>query len=143
MKRLEQPDLRPWVTEGQYRLYAPYTYEWHGEDGILRAITIPTGFLCDLASVPRWLWTITGITPSGLIEAAALLHDFIYRNKGKLPRYSYGMLKDGVWVDLYGAKWGRIDGDKLFARVMREAGVSKSKRRAAYLGVRAGGWASW
>jgi hypothetical protein len=126
-----------------YQLVEDYTYDWKHTDRLHRIITVPRGFVCDGASVPRLVWTLSGITPDGLIRAAALVHDYIYRHKGKLPRNTYGVLRDGVYEDISENIWTREDADKLFARIMREAGVPKIKRRAAYLGVRTGGWASW
>jgi hypothetical protein len=142
---MKQPYNIPVRFRGEegYQLAEQYVYSWTMPDKIQRTITIPAGFTYDGASVPRLVWTMSGITPDGLIRAAALVHDFIYRHSGRLPRSSYGCIKNGAWMDLSDSHWQRVDADRLFARIMREAGVSKTKRRLAYLGVRAGGWASW
>ena len=132
-----QPDLRP-IGKGKYKLQDEWTYTWTKYD-ITRRIVIPKYFECDGASVPRLLWTFTGITPDGLIRSAATLHDFIYRYGGKLPKGSYQQLTLDKWIPLDDI-WTRKNADRLFARVMREAGVSKSKRRLAYRGVRLFGW---
>jgi hypothetical protein len=143
---MRQPNVCPVLLKNGdegYQLEEDYQYTWEGPDGCKRSINVPYGFIYDGASVPRIAWTLSGITPDGLLRPAALIHDFLYRYAGHLPRNSYGMLKDGYWRDLYGAVWSRKDCDRLFARIMREAGVSKVKRRLAYSGVRSFGWMSW
>ena len=150
--KLPQPIIVP-IAEGLYRVVDDYYYEWQIEHSDRRIgattfthqrLCVPTGFVSDGASVPRLLWTLTGLTPDGLIRAAALLHDYIYRHKGRLPAGAYQHFdkESGAWRDL-DAVWSRRATDRLFARVMREAGVSKIKRRLAYLGVRVGGRFSW
>ncbi len=143
---MRQPLNTPVMLKGGnegYKLVEAYPYSWVHTDKVQRVITVPEGFLYDGASVPRLVWSLSGITPDGLIRAAALVHDFIYRHEGRLPRNSYGVLLNDRYVDYSDHRWQRVDADRLFARIMREAGVPTLKRRAAYLGVRAGGWASW
>lgn len=45
-------------------------------DGTVEYITIPEGFVTNLASVPRWLWWL--IPPHGESAAASALHDYMY-----------------------------------------------------------------
>jgi hypothetical protein len=128
--RVKQPLIIP-VSDKYYRLAEKYVYEWEINDCKNRII-IPSGFTYDGASVPRIAWTVSGLRPDGLIRASALVHDWIYRHKGKLPNGSQQYLDDiGIWQDVYGF-WTRKDADRLFARIMREAGVYKCKRRMAY-----------
>jgi len=137
---LQQPLNRP-VGERVYELVADWRYEWrHG--GIRRRITVPKGFVCDGASVPRLVWTLTGILPDGLIRAAALVHDWLYHHRGQLPEGLYQEFHRGRWRDV-GCEATRGEADRLFARIMREAGVSKVRRRLAYAAVRACGWWVW
>lgn len=150
----EQPDILP-VAEGLYFLDEEYTYRWESR-GIEYRIVVPRGFIHNGASVPRLVWTISGILPDGLIRAAALIHDWIYRCRGRLPwpTYQYkspNALKtnpfgrideETMWCDIHGV-WTRKNADRLFARIMREAGMSKRRRRAAYLAVRMFGWVAW
>lgn len=42
-------------------------------------ITIPKGFIWDLSSVPRVLWSL--FAPDGDYEIASLIHDFLYITK--------------------------------------------------------------
>ncbi len=120
---LEQPDIRP-TGYGQYTLHESYTYRPQptGRGSIL---TIPAGFVHDGASVPQFLWGITGIRPDGLIRAAALVHDYIYRYAG--------------WEGLYTRK----EADVLFRHIIREAGLGWWTAARAYRAVRLFGWIPW
>ena len=145
MNSVEQPQLIPfqlpngdWV----YRLGKEYHYDWTMPSGIKRRLTVPKDFFSDGCSVPRILWSISGVQKDGAIRAAALLHDFVYRYSGRLPRGSYGAVCNGIWQNIT-IRWTRKSADRLFGRVMRETGVPKSQRRTAYLGVRAWGWMYW
>jgi YD repeat-containing protein len=140
MAELTQPINRP-VGERTYELVEDWTYEWD-HAGLRRRITVPKGFVCDGASVPRLVWTCTGVLPDGLIRAAALVHDWLYKHRGRLPLGSYHELRGGHWLDVPLAA-SREASDRLFARIMREAGVPRLKRRMAYISVRACGWWTW
>ena len=138
---LEHPLTIP-VSDKYYRLVEDFTYTWE-KNGNSYKITVPAGFIFDGASVPRIAWTISGIRPDGLIRAAALIHDWIYHYDGLLPEGSHQYLdEDNIWKNIYG-RWKRKDADRIFARIMREAGMSKFKRRAAYLAVRMFGGFRW
>lgn len=117
-----------------YELLAPWTYRWL-HDGRTHEITLPAGFRTDLASVPRTFWRF--VAP-GDLRQASLPHDLIYSYAGHVPA-------DYYTVDSLPApeSWTRQSADRLFARVMRDAGVSMPRRRAAYLAVRVAGWAVW
>ncbi len=132
---MRQPVNIP-VSARQYELVETFGYGWD-KYGVSHELVVPRGFRYDGASVPRILWSVIGLRPDGLVRAAALLHDWIYRHGGKLPPGSYRR-DDGE-----GGHWTRKSADLLFGRVMRESGVSKLKRRLAYLGVRVGGRRSW
>ena len=130
------------VADRLYRLEEDYIYCWKIDSTKYR-ITIPAGFTYDGASVPRPVWTISGLTPDGLIRAAALVHDWLYQFKGDLPKGSHQFFhKNSEWRNVIG-KWNRKDADRLFSRIMREAGVARTKRRRAYRAVRLFGWIAW
>ena len=136
-----QPDARP-VEKNIYELFEEWTYTWE-KDGVTRRLVLPKGFRYDGASVPRFLWSVIGLRPDGLIRAAALVHDFLYFYGGKVPSGSYQILNDNdEWDNLESEEdiWTRKNSDRIFVRLMREFGVSKIKRRLAYYGVRSFGW---
>ena len=139
--KFAQPDSRP-ISMGLYRLEQDYCYCWMVEE-IQNRIRIPQGYTYDAASVPRIVWTLSGVTPDGLIRAAALVHDFIYGYAGRLPEGSHEYKRDdSTWTPVLG-RWRRREVDRLFARMMREAGVPRVRRRLAYGAARLFGAFSW
>jgi hypothetical protein len=89
----------------------------------LGPITVPAKFETDGASVPRALWRV--FPPfDGDYDAAAVLHDYAYRNSlalGMSREQADNLLRDGM-VATNTAAW---------------------KRRAIYWGVRLGGAHAW
>lgn len=67
----QQPKLEQ-ITSLNYKVLEPYTVQTS-----LMAVTVPSGFVTDLASVPRALWSI--FPPFGLYTGASVVHDYIYR----------------------------------------------------------------
>jgi len=127
--RLElQPDRR------NHRLIESWSYEWdHG--GKTREFHVAAGFVTDLGSIPRPLWGL--IAPAELTEGA-LAHDLVYRYAGRVPGRFF--LIEG---EPCSTPWTREDADRLFARLLRESGVVRWKRRSAYRAVRLAGWLPW
>ena len=123
-----QPYVVP-ITDRLYRLGISYTYTWttlrcradQSMGCTWQRITIPEGFVYDGATVPRWLWTLIGMTPDGLHRAAALMHDWMYAHRGFLPSNSYEISLDNgkTWEYAYG-KWTRKATDLLFRKLLRE-----------------------
>lgn len=110
---------------------------------LLNRISVPSGFTYDGASVPRMAWSLTGIRPDGLLRAAAAVHDWMYRWAGDLPEGSHEFrIGRRNWQTAIG-RWKRKDADRLFGRMMREAGVGPIKRKMAYFAVRLMGGLAW
>lgn len=82
-------------------------------------VEIPYGFLTDFNSVPRPLWTWF---PPWQFPEAGVVHDWLYRYPGERSRQRC---------------------DEIHRRILHLKGCRKSKRVAAYLGMRAGGWKPW
>ncbi len=123
---LTQPDIVPYGWR-KYELDETWSVSWRG----LR-FTIPKGFRHDGASIPRIAWTISGLTPDGLLRAAALLHDALYRYAGRMPESM------GPAIEI-----SRSDADTAFYELMVEAGVPRWRAWVAWAGVRVGGRWSW
>lgn len=119
-RRFYQPDIRP-IARRRYRLKALYQIVTR-----VGNVIVPAGFEHDGASIPRLAWALSGLTPDGLIRAAALVHDFLYRFAAAGERAVT-----------------RAEADLVFYDLMREAGLSRYRAGVAYYGVRAGGWVSW
>lgn len=143
MNTFIQPINAP-MGPGIYRLVRDYTYKWE-KGGVEYEIVIPAGFEYDGASVPRIVWTLAGIVPDGLIRGAALVHDYIYRYKGKFPpnRWFWRASGGDLAPVESGKSLSRAEADALFYRIMREAGMSRYRAALAYVGVRAFGMLSW
>lgn len=87
-----------------------------GELGSGETITVPAGFVSDLASIPRPLWTI--FPPDGSYTQAAVLHDWLCKNKGKVEKqYDYKQVS------------------KIFLESLNVLEVSFLTRQAMYYGV--------
>lgn len=115
-----RPDRRAWVLEQDY------TYT----DGAT-VLRIPSGFQFDLASVPRFAWSL--IAPFELSIVAPLLHDFLYGHGGRLPDGSVAPPRS----------YSRKEADALFREVMRQERVAAWRARLAYWAVRWFGRGSW
>lgn len=79
---------------------------------------VPKGFVTDLASIPRWFWSILPPQRTEFI-APAIMHDFIYHSPNGLSRRM---------------------ADIAFYQGLREEGVDKTTSFKMWLGVRLGGW---
>lgn len=112
-------------------------YAWCHE-GRSYCLVVPNGFEHDFASVPRPLWGLIAPIDLGM---ASIFHDWIYRNQGEVTT----LLWEGDpqrWTP-HADRWSREQADRLFARIMREQGVAKWRRRCAYLAVRFWGRRFW
>ena len=109
--------------EDVYLNGAPFTINWCGS-GKAGSVTVPTGFITDLTSVPwvfRWF-----VSRAGPWLEAAVVHDYLYI----------------AWQDLdvQGArKVDRRFADRIMFAAMTRAKVGRIRKWAIYLGVRIGG----
>lgn len=87
---------------------------WTGE-GL--PITVPKGFLTDLASIPRVLRNLPMLDPDGCSRSPAVLHDWLYRTH----------------------QYTRQQSDAILRQALIERGANKVDAWSFYLGVRLGG----
>jgi hypothetical protein len=107
----------------RFELLAPLVYY----SGFLaQTIIVPTGFVTDLASIPRPLYI--ALPPVGSYDKAAVVHDFLYRHP------------DGF---TYGKPLNRGEADLIIREAMEALRVEQWKRFMIYRGVRLGGWVPW
>ncbi len=126
-----------------FQLLEEATYSWwHPLGGErpahLYRLTVPAGFAHDFASVPRPVWAWISPLDLGL---ASIFHDWLYRAGGRVVTLEWEA-DAGTWA-ARDQPWTRVHADELFARIMREQGVAKWRRRAAYLAVRWFGRRHW
>jgi hypothetical protein len=114
------------VPTGMWRLKETYLYEGAGF-----GFAVPAGFLFDLASIPRSAWW--AIAPFELSIVAPLLHDYLYRSRGR-----------PAWILANGKREvTRKEADTIFSDVMLRTGVPAWRRTAAFQAVRLFGWRFW
>lgn len=115
-------DIRP---DGLYELTAPLT--WTGSKG--DAVTVPAGFLSDLASVPRMFRALIDV--AGRHDRAAIVHDFACES-----------LRVGVDAGTpYPISPADVDG--MFRAILHELGVGRLMRNFYWAGVRWGALGSY
>ena len=84
-----------------------------------KAITVPEGFVTDLASIPRGLWWWQGL--QGPTMSPAIVHDYLY------------------WTQVC----SKQEADAVIYLAMLDAGVDKASARLVYQGVARFGNAAW
>lgn len=84
-------------------------------------VLVPAGFVCDLASVPRWAWAITYPQAHPDTAAAAVVHDWLYRTRA---------------VD-------RRTADRIFLEILLANGATPWKAHLMHWAVRIWGWTRW
>lgn len=57
----------------------PATWEQGRKITSWTTLIIPKGFICDGASIPRFFWRVIGTPKAFDYQAAALVHDYMYR----------------------------------------------------------------
>lgn len=141
MKNLIQPDISP-LPRNRYILDNDFEYVWISK-GITYKIIVPKNFIYDGASIPRFLWSISGIMPDGIHRAASLIHDYIYHFEGRMPKNTL-YLSDGEnnWVE-YRNKISRKDCDMLFYVMLKEYKVNLIRSNLMYYIVRVFGYFFW
>lgn len=127
MGSITQPDVRP-VSVDRYMLHADYCV--HGLATPDMGWWIRAGFVFDGASVPRWLWSLSGFTPDGLHRAAVLIHDYLYARCGQTD-------------DPYVRPYSRRGADRLMRKIMIASGVPRRRAYLAYIAARLFGGAAW
>lgn len=115
---------------------------WWCYNGVYRRLNVPAGYFYDGASVPRVFWSIAGLWPDGLIRAAALAHDAMYRCAGgMMPERMNGctiLSGQGNRVTV-----GRAEADWVLREFMKASGMWRHRCGIAWLAVRIGGARHW
>jgi len=105
--RLEDSGLNGDVR--QFRLLHHYAYR-----SSYGTITVPRGFITDLASIPRCLWSFFSF--AGPWMSAAVIHDYLYTPAN--------------------TRFTRLEADLIFKEAMFNVGVDWPRREAIYRAVR-------
>jgi hypothetical protein len=130
----EQPHIIPIKESGDvYRLEHDYIIDLRPYTTKHVELVIEKGFVYDGASVPRWLWSLSGLGIDGLHRAAALVHDFIYIYKGDFK-------DDDTGSDI---TLSRKEADLIFKKMLTDVGIASHRVWLAYHGVRWFGQSVW
>ena len=103
-------------------------------EGVGERIVVPAGFVTDLASVPRAVWSF--YPPDGPWAKAAIIHDFLYATRGT-----------GVWHGRIGVTrerpYSRQEADAILREAMADRKVGFWERFVIWSSVRLGGAGGW
>lgn len=125
---------RPAIRAGRslWALQRPMSY-YAGPDRD-EEIVVPAGFVTDLASIPRLVWSF--YPPDGPWVKAAIVHDFLYDTQG-----------DGRWNSTVGVSraepYSRAEADGILLEGMEERKVGRWERFVIWASVRIGGQPGW
>lgn len=126
--------IAPSIKEGRslWGLQRPLSYSPADRQ---QRITVPAGFVTDLASVPRWAWTL--IPPDGPWVKAAIIHNFLYATggTGKWKKHSAAITRL--------QPYSRREADEIMREGMANRGVGWISRNLIYTAVRIGGGRGW
>ena len=97
-------------------------------------ITVPAGFVTDLASIPRVVWSF--FPPDGPWVKGAVVHDFLYFTQGT-----------GDWYGRHGITrekpYSRAESDHILREAMADRGIGAWAQFVIWSAVRLGGWMGW
>lgn len=123
----------PSIRDGRslWGLAKPLTYTTLAGD----TITVPAGFVTDLASIPR---IVSGaLPPDGPWTEAAVIHDCLYFTLGGAH------LWHGKRVISRAQPYSRAESDDILREAMADIGVNVVQRNIIWSGVRVGGSKGW
>lgn len=119
MKRITEQPLLRFLPDYKWRLEEPFVYHV-GNDDSDEVIVLPVGFVTDLASIPRPLWSL--YPPAGPWAPAAIVHDWLYQHPQGRTR-------------------AEVDG--IFLEAMEVLGVPWLRRHLMHRAVRIGAGGTW
>ncbi len=120
-RAMSAPVLMPFADMDNWIVYKPihWTPPANAPGNLPRSVSVPKGFVSDLATVPQYFWW--ALPPTGRYGHAAILHDWLYWEQGV----------------------SRAVADKVFDVAMAEMHVDAALRKAMWAAVRVGGGPNW
>ncbi|WP_152072482.1 DUF1353 domain-containing protein [Escherichia coli] len=103
MSRFTTPAILEMLDDYRWRLVEPF--EFWLTDEPEDVISVPAGYVTDLASVPRILWAI--FPPHGRYAKAVIIHDWMYDNGLRTKREADRIFLDAMKV-LKVPAWRRL-----------------------------------
>ena len=111
MSKFTTPLILEFLPRRQRAVYEPFEYHV-GELGSKEIISVPKGFVTDLASIPRVIWSF--LPPHDTYGKAAVIHDYCYVHA----------INSKEWAD------------NVFYESMGVLGIPKWKRKIMYWSVK-------
>lgn len=111
-RRFGEPPILSQFNDEIYYVRAPLEWSPTAEDNALPSVIVPTGFVTDLASVPRVFWQL--LPRDGRYMPAAIVHDYLY--------WQQQVSKDAA--------------DSIFKSAMQDLNVRSATVALIYAGVR-------
>ncbi|HGP2813971.1 TPA: DUF1353 domain-containing protein [Salmonella enterica] len=102
MSRFTTPAILEMLDHYRWRVYEPF--EFYLSDDNSDVISVPAGFVTDLATVPRIFRTL--MPPDGKYAKAAIIHDYLYDKALRTKQQADLIFLDGMTV-LGVPKWKR------------------------------------
>jgi hypothetical protein len=124
----------PSIKKGRslWGLHNPLTYRPSDAE---HTITVPRGFVTDLASIPRWGWIL--LPPDGPWVKGAVIHDFLYATRGT------GTWKSHPSGNTRTEPYTRAEVDWILRDALENRGVDAIRRNIIWAAVRIGGAGGW
>lgn len=102
MSKFTTPAVLEMLDDYRWRLAEPF--EFWLTDNPVDIIRVPAGYITDLASVPRILWSV--FPPHGRYAKAAIIHDWLYDNALRTKAEADRIFLDAMTV-LQVPRWRR------------------------------------
>jgi len=122
-RAMTQPILVPFADMDNWIVYEEiyWTPPGGAPSNLPASVTVPKGFVTDLATIPPYFWW--ALPPIGRYGHAAILHDWLYWEQDKIS--------------------SRAAADKVFEVAMAELNVAPALRKAMWAAVRVCGGEYW
>ncbi|EJM1835421.1 DUF1353 domain-containing protein [Salmonella enterica] len=130
MSKFTTPAILEMLGHYNWRVHEPFAF--YLSDDNSDVISVPAGFVTDLASVPRVFWTL--LPPDGKYAKAAIIHDYLYDNALRTKKEADKIFLDGMTV-LGVPKWKRTImywAVRLFGRGMYNRKTPANKAGVGY-----------
>ncbi len=96
MSQFTTPAILEMLDHYRWRVHEPFAF--YLSDDSSDVISVPAGFVTDLATVPRIFWTL--LPPDGKYAKAAIIHDYLYDNALRTKQETDKIFPgrhDGAW----------------------------------------------
>ncbi|EHI3752477.1 DUF1353 domain-containing protein [Salmonella enterica] len=103
MSQFTTPAILEMLDHYLWRVHEPF--EFYLSEDNSDVISVPAGFVTDLATIPRIFWSV--MPPDGKYAKAAIIHDYLYDNALRTKKEADLIFLDGMAV-LGVPKWKRI-----------------------------------